>query len=341
MCKEMPPRELVNRTLEFDSPSRIPFDRDHGIEKWGMTNMKTVVDAIQQDFPNDMTWISGEYLQPPPLTYGEPQECGIYIDDWGCTFENIFDGIIGEVKQPMVAVWADLDKVRPPDARHSLDRAKVNEVCRGTDLFTRAGCCARPFERAQFLRGTENVLMDFYESPDELRALLDIIHQHYLKEIEVWSETEVDAIVFMDDWGTQKSLLIDPELWRKWFLPYYADYCDVAKSRGKKVFMHSCGNILQILPDLIAIGVDAVNAQVATMGLDNVEPFSGKLTFWGGLDRQNTLYSGSAEDVRHEVREFMAKLWRNGGVIAMNYLEPQTNPENVYVAFDEWFKYQL
>jgi hypothetical protein len=339
MPKDMTARELVRRTLEFDSPLRVPFDRDHGLCEWTMVHMKDAADAMLADFPNDMTWSSAEYTRPLPVVQGNSHERGIYIDDWGCVFENVQDGIFGEVKNPLVETWSDLDKVKPPDARHFLDRDKVNDFCRSTELFTRAGCCARLFERAQFLRGTGNILMDFYESPDDLRALLDIIHRHYLKEVEVWAETEVDAIVFMDDWGTQKSLLIDPVLWRNWVLPYYRDYCAVAKSKNKKVFMHSCGHILQILPDLIAIGVDAVNAQITIMGLDNVEAFSGKLTFWGGLDRQNTLHRGSAEDVRHEVRDVMGRLWKNGGVIAQNYLEPQTNPDNVYVAFDEWLKY--
>ena len=113
--------------------------------------------------------------------------------------------------------------------------------------------------------GTENLFLDFYEHPDELGLLLSLMHSHYIDEMEAWSSTDVDALFMMDDWGAQSSLLIDPGLWRKYFRQMYADYAEIARQAGKKIFMHSDGYILQVIEDLTEIGVDALNSRVFCM----------------------------------------------------------------------------
>ena len=74
----------------------------------------------------------------------------------------------------------------------------------------------------------------------------------------------------MDDWGTQISLLINPQIWREIFKPMYKDYCDLAHSKNKYVFFHSDGFIEQIYPDLVEIGVDAINSQLFCMDIENL-----------------------------------------------------------------------
>ena len=118
----------------------------------------------------------------------------------------------------------------------------------------------------------------------------------------------------------------------------YKDFIDIAHKHGKRIFMHSDGYIVDILPDLIDLGLDAVNSQIFCMGLDRLEQFRGKITFWGEIDRQNLLPYASTEEIRKAVRGVYEKLWDGGHCIAQLEFGPGAKPENVRAAFDEWMK---
>ena len=90
--------------------------------------------------------------------------------------------------------------------------------------------------------------------------------------------------MFMDDWGSQNSLLINPATWDKYFRPFYQEFIDIAHRNGKDIFMHSDGNTLLIYPKLIEMGLDAFNSQIFCMGLDNLEK-SMTLRFAEALER--------------------------------------------------------
>ena len=111
-------------------------------------------------------------------------------------------------------------------------------------------------------------MMDIATGDSKAKALLKAVHEFYLKELEFWVKTDVDALMFMDDWGSQQNLLINPEQWRQIFKPLYKDYCDIAHANNKFAFMHSDGNILSIYPDLIEAGVDAINSQLFVMDME-------------------------------------------------------------------------
>jgi hypothetical protein len=140
----------------------------------------------------------------------------------------------------------------------------------------------------------------------------------------------------MDDWGAQNDLLINPVLWSEMFMPLYRDYIGIAHSNGKKAFMHSDGNILKIYPQLIELGLDAINSQIFCMGVENLEPFAGKITFWGEMDRQHLLVNGSEEDVRAAVGKVRRLLYKNGGCIAQCEFGPGARPENIRAVFKTW-----
>jgi len=331
---EMTPRDLVRRTLEFDSPARIP--RQLWLLPWAVQRYPEQVAAIQKRFPDDLVSAPPFYKRALPVQ-GDRYEPGCYVDEWGCRFENVQSGIIGEVRKPSLSDWSQLEAVRIPEERLSVDVRRVNEFCRQTDRFILAGCVPRPFERLQFLRGMERLLVDLMRQPPELFSLIEHIHEFYLKELELWAGTDVDALFIMDDWGAQHAMLISPHLWRVLFKPMYAEYIDLAHSRGKYVFMHSDGYILDILEDLIALGLDALNCQIACMGIGTVgERFAGQCTFWGEIDRQQLLPHGMRRDVLAVVREMHAALYRNGGVIAQCEFGPGAKPDNVLAVFEAW-----
>ncbi len=104
--------------------------------------------------------------------------------------------------------------------------------------------------------------------------------------------------------------------------------------------MHSDGYILDILPDLIEIGLDAINAQIFCMGVKRLgERCKGKITFWGEIDRQYLLSYGTAEEVINAVKSVHEALYDNGGVIAQCEFGPGAKPENVYLVFETWNDY--
>jgi uroporphyrinogen-III decarboxylase len=110
----------------------------------------------------------------------------------------------------------------------------------------------------QFLFGTEKLFIELAYASKDLHLLRDIVHDFFMEELRRWVETDVDGISFMDDWGTQRNLLISPQMWRELFKPLYKDYCDLIHSKNKYAFFHSDGCIEQIYPELIEVGVDAI-----------------------------------------------------------------------------------
>ena len=329
----MTPREIVLRALEFDAPARVP--RDLWSLAWASARYPNELAALRRDFPNDIATAPGFRTEPLPAT-GDMHGGGTYVDDWGCTFTGIEPGYIGEVKEPLVAAWSDLAKVRPPVERLSIDVDRINAWCAEQNTFTKADCCARPFEQIQFMRTSEQVYLDLATRPAEFFDLLRVLHEFYLKELEAWARTDVDAIMFMDDWGAQKSLLISPAQWREVFRPMYADYIDLAHAHGKKAFMHSDGHILAIIPDLIELGLDALNSQIFCMGVEHLAPFAGRITFWGEIDRQHLLPYATPEQIADAVRTVRDTLWRDGGCIAQCEFGPGARPENVRAVFQTW-----
>ncbi|MBI4979156.1 MAG: methyltransferase [Spirochaetes bacterium] len=326
-------RELVYKTLEFDRPERVP--RQLWASPWASLNYPEELKRINADFPADIGGPKVIYAAPPKRI-GQQYRIGTYVDEWGCMFENIQDGVHGEVKEPLIKTWDDAANVRVPVELLSFDKAAVNESCRQSENFIIAGCNPRPFERIQFMRSSENIYMDFYEHPSELKALIKLVHDFNMKELDAWTDTAVDAISFMDDWGAQRALLIAPGMWREFFLPLYKDYISLAHAKGKKAFMHSDGYIIDIIPDLIDAGLDALNSQLFCMGLENLSPFKGRITFWGEIDRQHILPEGPVEVVKKAVRDVKHHLYANGGVIAQCEFGPGAKPEHVYAVFEEW-----
>ena len=330
----MTSREVVRRTLEFDSPPRVPHQA--WILPWAEDHYPADVARLRAEFPDDLMAAPGLYRAPLPIV-GDRYRKGLYVDEWGCKFDNVHGGVIGIVRDPMIKDWSDLEAFRTPDCTLNVDRDAVNAFCASTERFTLAGTLVRPFERLCFLRTMEKALEDVFLHPPGFLELLRRLHEHYLREVEAWASTNVDAIMIMDDWGAQDRMLVSPEMWRRYFKPIYRDYCEIAKRAGKYVFMHSDGHITEIVGDLIEVGVHALNSQIKCMGTEELgRRFRGRLTFWGEVDRQELLPSGSLEDIRGVVQEMRAHLWCDGGVIGQCEFGPGAKPENVFEVFRTW-----
>jgi uroporphyrinogen decarboxylase len=229
------------------------------------------------------------------------------------------------------------DLLNPPEEMLAVDNKKVNDFCKSSGKFTYSNSWIRPFERYQFIRTTELAMMDVAFDSPEMKELIGVIHKHYLKEVEAWAKTDIDAIGLMDDWGMQKGMIVSPIYFRKYYKPLYREYVEIARHYGKYVFMHSDGNITEIIPDLIEIGIDALNSQLFCMNIEELgEKFRGKITFWGEVDRQRILPNGDKSDIEAAVNLIYNNLYQNGGIIGQCEFGPAAKPENIFHVFESW-----
>ena len=334
----MTSRELVYKNLEFrNSSGRAP--RQLWALPWAENTYPEEYRAIVRDYPADIIG-SAFVLKEKGIARGSPFEIGDSVDAWGCRFTNIQRGVHGEVKEPIVSPddenWEDTSKVHIPTEWFSFDTDEVNRFCKSTDKFVLSGCCPRPFEQLQFIRGSEQLFVDLALRPSGLFKFLQKMHSFYCELFEKWAKTDVDALNMMDDWGTQRGLLIHPDTWVEIFKPLYKDYINIAHSHGKKMFMHSDGHTLAIYPHLIELGLDAFNSQIFCIGVENLAPFKGKITFWGEIDRQHLLPSPNPDDITGAVTKVHEHLWQNGGCIAQCEFGAGARPENVRQVFACW-----
>ncbi|MBN2211155.1 MAG: hypothetical protein JW709_07140 [Sedimentisphaerales bacterium] len=329
-------RERVIRAITFRNPDRAPRDC------WALPAVslfeRDKYEKLIDRFPMD---IQGSQLTPgidnditQAIKYG-----GTYTDEWGCVWHVGEPGVVGEVKHHQLEDMSRLAGFKSP--MHLLkqhDHAYVNKLCEQSSNFMLSDVTARPFERIQFLRGTENVFMDLAYGTAQIRKLIEIVHDFYLQDVKSWCQSNVDGIFFMDDWGTMRNLLISPSCWRDIFKPLYRDYCRAIHDAGKYAMFHSDGNIEEIIGDLIDVGVDAINSQLFCMNIEKLsEKYKGKITFWGEMDRQKTLPFGTPADVKKDVWRVRRALDDGkGGLIAQCEWGKCNPAENIHAVYEAW-----
>ena len=317
-------RKRVKNALTFKQVDNIPLETEYGVT------------AFESD------------VLMPRFTYGAGKASGIYgvrgsrTDYWGSVWESGEDGVKGEVKVPLINSLErkDLDKLYiPMDVLEEADLSLVSHDCETSGKFTMKMWGIEPFQRMQYLRGTEELLMDIALEDDNLIALRDKVHAFYKAEVELWAGTNVDAIHLEDDWGTQQTMLISPSVWRQLFKPLYKEYCDIAKKHGKLVVMHSDGNIMDIIPDLIEIGIGAINPQLNVMDYEKLSGLmNGKMALWGGIDRQWLLPFGTEEDIKKEVTRIAGYFCSpgNSGVVGQCFRDKGAKEKNLLAVYGAW-----
>ncbi|MFH1924313.1 MAG: uroporphyrinogen decarboxylase family protein [Planctomycetota bacterium] len=177
------------------------------------------------------------------------------------------------------------------------------------------------WERATFMCGMERLLLYVATEPKFVHQLLASIADYILRTINVlFDRFTFDCIALSDDYGTQRAMLISPAAWRRFVKPRLAEIFAAAKRAGKAVFLHSCGNVRAVVPDLVEMGLDVLHP-IQPEALDVLElkaAFGRDLTFCGGLGTQDILVHAGPDEIREEVRWLQQQLGRGGGYV----LEP-------------------
>jgi uroporphyrinogen-III decarboxylase len=177
---------------------------------------------------------------------------------------------------------------------------------------------ASHWEKAYFLRGIENFLADMAGDPDWSRGFLArIIERNLVMLDNILGLPSIDGVLLGSDWGTQRGMLMSPKVWRELIAPGEQRSYDRIHAAGKDVWVHSCGDIRPILPDLVTMGVDVLNPiQPECMDIAMLkQTYGSRISFWGGVSTQRTLPHGTPAEVRAESLAVKELMGAGGGFI--------------------------
>jgi len=268
-----------------------------------------------------------------------------WTDEWGTRWAHATGGVGASPVGFPLEDWSGLDgylarHMPDPNAPGRLDGALPRLQLHGSARLCVAGTSVGLFERLHCLRGMETTLEGFYETPRETERLLDALSDYHVEMIRAWGRLPaVDALFLGDDWGTQTALMISPAMWRRYFAARYRRLCAVAHESGLLVLFHSCGNVFDIIGDLIDAGVDVIDPlQPEAMDLAAVaREYGGNVAFCGGISDQR-LGTQTPAQVRDEVRRLIDTLgtpFGNALILApANSLMPETPLENLVALFE-------
>jgi len=266
-------------------------------------------------------------------------------DEWGTRWGHAEGGVGATPIGYPLEGWWQLDEYlasRMPDPRapgrfdsasRALARYGGRRYCMGTIHLAL-------FERLHALRGMHNVFTDFYTDEGPVRRLVASITQYVLELIRQWGQLGADAVFLTDDWGSQTALMISPAMWRRFFKAHYAEMFAEVHRLGMDVVFHSCGNVMEIVEDLLEIGLDVLDP-LQPGAVDHkalARRFGGRVSFCGGIDLQQLLSRGTPEEVRDEVRRLIDLFGRPYGgsliVSPANVLTPDISLANLSAMFE-------
>lgn len=199
------------------------------------------------------------------------------------------------------------------------------------------------FEWSWQVRGMEEFLTDLCLQPEWAEVIMDKFLSRAVFICEKCAEAGVDVLWLGDDVGTQKGMMMSPAIWRKYLKPRLAKQIESGKKIKKDIltWYHSDGNIMEIIPDLIEIGLDILNpVQPECMDPALIKKmFGDKLAFWGTIGTQSTFPFGTPEEMKRVVKERIETVGKGGGLFLAptHTLEPEVPWENM-VAFVEAVK---
>ena len=238
----------------------------------------------------------------------------------------------------------DVEKFAWPDPAKYLDRKESRRrvASAPADRIKMGILWSAHFQDACAAFGMEQALMVMLFNPDMFRAVIDRITNFYLKANKLFYESTkgmLDAVLIGNDFGSQTSLMVDPDSIREFVFPGTKKLIDQAKSYGLTVMHHSCGSIFPIIQDLADLGADIIHpvqALASEMDAPNLKKhFAGKVAFCGGVDAQNLLVHGMKEEVAKKVKE-LKELFPTGLIISPSHeaILPDIAPANIHAVFD-------
>ncbi len=324
----MTPRQRVSTALLHQQPDRTPY---HIVFTKQMH--QRMVDYLGDPGFLDRLGNHFTILRAEPTGARVEVRPNIWRDQFGVHWDRSVDQDIGVVMQYLVTPDTLHEFAFPNPDDPSRFAAYANLRQDYPDTFVVTNISFSLFERAWTLCGMETLLMAMIDDPDFVHQLLDRLLAWNLRLIEHACSYDIDAVMFGDDWGQQHGLIMGPALWREFIKPRIYQMYQAVRAHGKFVFIHSCGKVQQLFPELIACGLDVFNPlQPEVMDVAAIkQQYGAQLSFYGGISIQRTLPSATPQQTRDEVRRLIDVLGRDGGYVAApaHAIPPDARVENV------------
>lgn len=325
----MDSKALVHAALAFEPVPRTPYCIDFTVPALDRLRSSPAGNSLFARLANDLL------LTPVfRVEWGSRDARGRYRDEYGLEWDRSLDPDIG-IPKPLVTP-ENLSCIAWPDPRAPgrFDALRRNLEAH-PERFQVISLDFSLYERAWGMRGLENFYLDIAERPEFVEELLDQVLTFNLAVIEAGLEAcpQIDGVHFGDDFGDQHGVSVGPERWRRLLKPRLAKQYSLVKAAGKKVSIHSCGCVQDILDDLIEIGVDLFNPfQPEVMDVESTfARYRGKLAFWGGISTQRLLPYASPAEVTAVVDRLLAMGRAGGYVIAPAHAVPgDAREENMH-----------
>lgn len=301
------PKQRVLRALSWQEADIVPYD---------IRFDEAILRELAQS-PHG-SGLAGGLVSHLPFFHIEARQRRVshdrYVDAFGCEWRA---GQAPHLEEPPLRE-PSLRGYAFPDLCDEAYFAGADEfLARHRDRFVLCGDAHGLFDRCWALRGMEEFLTDMIAHPSFAEELLEALTELHLALVERIASHPFDGFRFGDDWGGQRGLLMGPERWRRLIKPRARRIFERARSRGLVVMLHTCGDVTEIVPDLIDIGVQILNpVQPEAMDLLEIKRRYGReLCLNGGVSSQYTLPRGSAEEVRREAEACLRYLGRGGGYV--------------------------
>lgn len=341
----MTSRDRVLLSLNHSEPDRLPIFAPNVMRT--RTPYDPQVTRFLDDFEFDaLKSLGGVIGHPSERRETDPD---IFVDGYGCRFE--YRGVGGAycVDSPLARAQtiADVEAFDWPDPETACtidpDAGAKALSASATPDFARAVSVPPVFHYCHYLRGFEQWMVDVRENPGILEAITDHvmqIHSTLLMRLLEQVGDHTDIVTAGDDFGWSAAPYISQKDFRELIKPYYRDLIGRIKNRFPRIkfYLHSHGQIMDFVPDLIDCGVDVLNP---VLPLDNMDPvrlkreFGKQLCFHGGVDVEHVLPFGSVLDVREHCRKVIDTFAPNGGYwFKAQVISPVIPPENLVAAYE-------
>ena len=316
------------KAIRMESPEKIPVTAGFLPAMWihhGKEAERLVKEYPQFFGKGDAV----DYSDPFAIANGT-YKLGEHVDEWGCVWSNVNEGMEAIVTGHPVKTPEDVRKLQIPSNRdgripHGFMYLRLLDLC-----------------------GFENAMMMFAEEEEELQILIDKVVEYNKYQIEAVAHTWDKVVYFGDDQGMQKGLAIGPERWRKYMKPAFKELYSYAKKLRPDVliYMHTDGCIHEIMQDLMECGVDMLNPQYRANGLDNLVRVCRQeqmIPITLDLDRQLFPFATPSQIDDH-VRECVESLYSSKGGLALlaelNYDIPIDNCAAILEAMEKYRHYK-